>query len=163
MGREFVSAQKQDRAFEDFVLGDVVVTDARTIEMSDINAFAGLTGDFFALHVDEEYAKATPFGGRIAHGPLTFSISSGLMYLAGYYGTAIQNMLECRDMRALKPVRPGDTLRVRAEVVGLDEWKRPHLGVLTVRYSVLNQRDEEVMTYNMVMLAKRRNAEARNG
>lgn len=156
-------AQKLQRAFEDFSLGEVTVTDGRTIEASDISAFAGLTGDFFPLHVDEEYAKKTPFGGRIAHGPLTFSISSGLMYQSGYYGMAIQNMLECQNMRALRPVRPGDTLRVRAEVVGLDEWKRPNLGKLTVAYSVLNQKDEEVMTYNMVMLAKRRNPEQAHG
>ncbi|RZT94869.1 acyl dehydratase [Advenella incenata] len=163
MSERLHQAGKLGRAFEDFKLGDIIVSDGRTIEASDISTFAGLTGDFFPLHVDEEYAKKTPFGGRIAHGPLTFSISSGLMYQSGYYGMAIQNMLECQNMRALLPVRPGDTLRVRAEVVGLDEWKRPNLGKLTVIYSVLNQKEEEVMTYSMVMLAKRRNPEVSHG
>ena len=121
MNERLGQAEKQGRAFEDFALGEIVVTDGRTIDVSDISAFAGLTGDFYPLHVDEEYARKTPFGGRIAHGPLTFSISSGLMYQSGYYGMAIQNMLECQSMRALLPVRPGDTLRVRAEIVGLDE------------------------------------------
>ena len=68
MNERLGQAEKQGRAFEDFALGEIVVTDGRTIDVSDISAFAGLTGDFYPLHVDEEYARKTPFGGRIAHG-----------------------------------------------------------------------------------------------
>ncbi|RZT94876.1 MaoC dehydratase-like protein [Advenella incenata] len=80
------------RSLEDFATGDVVISSARTIEASHISGFAGLTFEFYSLHLDEAYAKATSFEGRIAHGPLTFSISSGRVYLSGYYGMAIQNM-----------------------------------------------------------------------
>lgn len=145
------------RALEDFKPGDFIISPGRTIEAADISAFAGLTGDFYPLHVDEQYAKATKFGGRIAHAPFTFSVATGLVFLSGYYGMAIKAMLECRQLRALKPVRPGDTIRVKAIVVGIGEWKSPKLGTLTVDYSVLNQQDEEVMNYTIVMLAAKRN------
>ena len=146
------------RSFDDFTVGDVIVTNGRTVEMSDILAFAGLTGDHYPLHTDEEFAKATRFGGRIAHGPLTFSFAVGLVALSGFYGNAIAALLECQNLRALAPVRPGDTIRVRAEVVGTDSGENPKYGTLSVDYHVLNQDDVEVMTFHWVMLAKRRQA-----
>lgn len=145
-----------DRAFEDFELGEIVETAGRTVEISDIVQFAGLTGDNYPLHVNEEYAKATPFGGRIAHGPLTFSIAVGQVALTGWYGNAILALLECQSMRATAPVRPGDTIRVRATVSELAEAKSPKNGTLHVDYAVLNQRDETVMTFHWIMLARRR-------
>lgn len=146
-----------ERALEDFKPGDFVLSPGRTIEASDISAFAGLTGDFYPLHMDEEFGKSTPFGGRIAHGPLTFGIATGLVFLSGYYGMAIKAMLECRELRALKAVRPGDTIHVKATIIDVGDWKTPKLGTLTVNYSVINQRDEEVMNYTIVMLAAKRN------
>jgi len=150
------SSAGQDKAFEDFSVGDTVVTDGRTVEMSDILQFAGLTGDHYPLHVDEEYASRTQFGGRIAHGPLTFGIAVGLMGLSGFYGRAIEALLECRSLRAKRPVRPGDTIRVYAEVAEVGDAKRPEHGTLHVEYSVRNQHTEEVMSFRWVMLARRR-------
>jgi 3-hydroxybutyryl-CoA dehydratase len=147
------------RRFDDFAVGDVFVTGGRTVEASDIHSFAGLTGDHYPLHVDEEYARTTRFGGRIAHGPLTFSIAVGLMALSGVYGDAIVALLGCDEMRALAPVRPGDTIRVRAEVVGTETGENPKYGTLVVDYHVLNQADVEVMTFRWIMLARRREPE----
>jgi acyl dehydratase len=124
--------------------------------MSDILAFAGLTGDHYPLHTDEVFAKGTRFGGRIAHGPLTFSIAVGLVGLSGFYANAIEALKECQDLRATAPVRPGDTIRVRAEVVGTQEGTNPKYGTLSVDYHVLNQDDVEVMSFHWVMLARRR-------
>jgi 3-hydroxybutyryl-CoA dehydratase len=146
----------RDRAFEDFSVGDTVITDGRTIEMSDILQFAGLTGDHYPLHVDEEYASNTQFGGRIAHGPLTFAIAVGLMGLSGFYGRAIEALVECRSLRAKRPVRPGDTIRVHAEVAEVGDAKRLEHGTLHVEYSVRNQNSDEVMSFRWIMLARRR-------
>jgi 3-hydroxybutyryl-CoA dehydratase len=153
-------ADPLDRAFEDFAVGDVVTTNGRTVEISDILTFAGLTGDHYPLHTDEEFARRTRFGGRIAHGPLTFAFAVGLVALSGFYGNAIVALLEGQNLRALQPVRPGDTVRVRAEVVGAETGTNPKYGTLTVHYSVLNQDDVQVMTFRWVMLARRRTAEA---
>jgi 3-hydroxybutyryl-CoA dehydratase len=146
----------QEKAFEDFELGEVVLTRGRTVDMGDLTTFAGLTGDHYPLHVDEEYAKGTRFGTRIAHGPLIFAFAVGLVGLSGFYGNAIVALVEVKSLRALKPVVPGDTVKVRAEVVELSGGSNPKYGTLQVNYSVRNQREEEVMSFVQVMLARRR-------
>ncbi|WP_064444820.1 MaoC/PaaZ C-terminal domain-containing protein [Rhodococcus sp. YH3-3] len=145
-----------DRAFEDFELGETVETAGRTVEMCDILQFAGLTGDNYPLHVNEDYAKNTLFGGRIAHGPLTFAFAVGQVALTGWYGNAILALVECQSMQATAPVRPGDTIRVRATVAELADAKSPKNGTLHVDYVVLNQQEETVMTFHWIMLARRR-------
>jgi acyl dehydratase len=145
-----------DRCFEDFPVGTVCETGGRTIDISDISLFAGLTGDHYPLHTDEQYASGTQFGGRIAHGPLTFCVAVGLVALSGFLGESIVALREVASIRALKPVRPGDTVHVRVQVVAADPARRPEQGTLSFNYEVINQHDETVMTVRMVMLAKRR-------
>ncbi len=153
----------QSKVFEDFAPGDVMTTRGRTIDIGDVSLFAGLTGDHYPLHIDEEYARGTRFGTRIAHGPFTFCVAVGLVGMSGFYGDAITALLEVRSMRATKPVMAGDTLRVRAEVVEVNAGENPKYGTIAVAYSVRNQRDEEVMIFNQHMLAKRRAPEAVHG
>lgn len=141
---------------EDFTVGDSVVTAGRTVDVGDITAFAGLTGDHYPLHTDEEYCRThTSFGGRIAHGPLTYALAMGLVGLSGFLGDAVVAMREVRELRALAPVRPGDTVRVHAEVTEVGPARRPQHGLVTLAYTVLNQKDEEVMRFRMVVLALR--------
>jgi len=147
-----------NKFFEDFEAGDIVRTRGRTIDVGDITLFAGLTGDHYQLHTDEQHCRETRFGTRIAHGPFTFTIAVGLVAISGFYGDAIVALVEINGLKALKPVFPGDTLRVEATVVTLAEAKNPKYGSLEVNYSVLNQDDEEVMTFLQIMLAKRRHA-----
>jgi acyl dehydratase len=146
----------QEKTFEDFEVGDVVLTRGRTVDVSDLSSFAGLTGDHYPLHVDEEYAKGTRFGTRIAHGPLVFAFAVGLVGMSGFYGNAIVALVEIKSLRALKPVVPGDTVKVRAEVEELSAGSNPKYGTVQVNYSVRNQREEEVMSFVQVMLARRR-------
>ena len=135
-----------------------MVTRGRTIDTGAITNFAELTGDYYPLHIDEEHAKQTRFGTRIAHGPFTFTIAVGLVGLSGFYGDAITALIEIRSLRATKPVIAGDTLTVRATVIELTAGDNPKYGTLGVEYSVRNQRDEEVMIFQQYMLAKRRQA-----
>jgi 3-hydroxybutyryl-CoA dehydratase len=64
-------------------------------------------------------------------------------------------MRELRELRALAPVFPGDTVRVRVEVAECGPARRPQHGQITLAYTVLNQKDEEVMRFRMVVLAHR--------
>jgi len=148
----------QEKTFDDFALGQSVITRGRTVDIGDISLFAGLTGDHYPLHTDEVYAAGTRFGTRIAHGPLTFSFAVGLVASSGFYGNAITALLEIKSLRALKPVIPGDTLKVHAEVVELTAGTNPKYGTLHVNYSVRNQKEEEVMAFLQIMLARRRSA-----
>lgn len=152
-----------EKFFDDFELGDVVITRGRTIDSSAIGNFAELTGDYYPLHIDEEFARDTRFGTRIAHGPFTFTVAVGLVGLSGFYGDAITALLEIKALRATKPVVAGDTLKVHAEVIELTPGNNPKYGTIGVNYSVRNQGDEEVMVFQQYMLAKRRPTETANG
>lgn len=145
-----------ERYWDDFVEGDVVLTRGRTVDIGDITQFAGLTGDLYPLHIDEEFARRGRFDGRIAHGPLTFSIAVGLVGMTNFYGDAIVALLGIDGLRAKKPVVPGDTLRVRAEATSVAAGENPKYGTLEMTYVVLNQRDETVMQFVQTMLARRR-------
>jgi acyl dehydratase len=59
-------------------------------------------------------------------------------------------------MRALAPVYPGDTIRVRAQVAAAETGSKPAYGTLRLDYTVINQKDEDVMRFRMVLLARRR-------
>jgi acyl dehydratase len=101
--------------FEDFKVGREWRTEGRTVTEADIAAFAGVSGDFDPLHMDEEYARGTVFGGRIAHGLLGAAVASGLvsrMRLTD--GTLVAWLGLELDFR--EPVRPGDTVRAHLRV-----------------------------------------------
>ncbi|HET7376247.1 MAG TPA: MaoC/PaaZ C-terminal domain-containing protein, partial [Anaerolineae bacterium] len=70
--------------YEEMEIGYKVVTAGRTISEADIMAFAGISGDWNAIHVDAEYAKTAGFGERVAHGMLVLSIATGLAMQMGF-------------------------------------------------------------------------------
>jgi 3-hydroxybutyryl-CoA dehydratase len=153
-----IFADPPAKVWEDFELGDVMVTRGRTIDMGDIANFTNLTGDFYPIHIDEEFAKAGRFKTRISHGPFTFAIAVGLVGMSGFYGDAIIALIELVSLKALKPVIAGDTLKVHAEVAELSAGANPKYGTISVLYSVLNQRNEEVMSFTQKILARRKAA-----
>lgn len=162
MGRHY--SDPAPKTWDQFEVGDVITTRGRTVDIGDLTVFSGLTGDHYPLHTDESYCSRTRFGTRIAHGPLTFAFAVGLVGASGFYGDAIVALVEIQNLRALKPVIPGDTLHVRAEVVQKEAGAKPRYGSLHVLYSVRNQREEEVMTFRQVMLARRdENPESTHG
>jgi 3-hydroxybutyryl-CoA dehydratase len=149
-----------DRYFEDFEVGDQVITRGRTVDIGDLTLFAGLTGDHYPLHTDEEYSRETQFGTRISHGPLTFTIAVGLVGMTGWYGNAVLALLGIDGLRAKKPVPAGDTLHVVGTVLAAVKNESGRTGAVTVGYSVRNQRDEEVMFFEQKNLMRCRPAGA---
>ena len=97
---------------------------SKTITESDVYGFAGLTGDFNPLHVNEERAKKMQFGERIAHGMLSASFLSTViaMYLPGP-GTIYMG----QEVRFLKPVNFNDTITAIVEIAELLEKGRASL------------------------------------
>ena len=82
--------QARGRYWEDFKVGEALVSGRRTVDGGDVSRFAGLTGDFNPLHTDAEFAKTTPFGARVAHGILTLAMSNGQQNLGGWFeGTTL--------------------------------------------------------------------------
>jgi acyl dehydratase len=141
--------------WEDFNIGEEVITPSITITEAHLVNWAGLTMDFYPLHMDEEYAKKTVFKGRIAHGPLTFALAIGLVYRTGIYGDSILAWLGVENMKIPAPVRIGDTIRVHAKVTEKLETKNPSKGVIKFLWDIKNQRDETVMTLDYVLMLHR--------
>ena len=83
--------------------------------------WAGLTGDFYPLHMDHEYAAKTQFGERIAHGPMIFALAVGLVAQAGFGEDSVIAWLGVDKMRMHAPVRIGDTVRVTRRGQGTEQ------------------------------------------
>lgn len=142
--------------FEEFNIGDKYITASRTVTEADIVAFAGLSGDYNPLHTDEEFMKNTPFGGRIAHGMLILSIATGLDFRLGLIeGTAVA-FLGMNKVRFTNAVIPGDTIHVEEEMIGKRETKDPTRGIITAKFIVKNQREEEVAEAEVTLMVSRR-------
>ncbi|MBI2963664.1 MAG: MaoC family dehydratase N-terminal domain-containing protein [Deltaproteobacteria bacterium] len=147
----------EKRVLEDYTVGERLVTPARTITEGDIVNFAAFTGDWHPLHTDVPYAATTPFGERIAHGMLVLSVGSALAFRLGAWVMLPRSFIAFYGMdrvRFTKPVKIGDTLRLEAEVVSIEN-KDEQRGVLTWDGRILNQRDESCCLYVMKLLCGR--------
>jgi acyl dehydratase len=142
----------QKKYGDDFKVGDLFETAAITLTEAHIVTWAGLTGDFYPLHMDREYAAKTQFGERLVHGPLIFGLAVGLVSLAGIGGDAAIAWLGVDNLQMLKPVKLGDTVRVIVVVSAQQPTSNPRKGVQVWRYTVRNQRDEDVMAFDYKMM-----------
>lgn len=141
--------------WEDFIVGEEAMTSSITITEAHLVNWAGLTMDFYPLHMDEEYAKNTAFQSRIAHGPLVFAVAVGLVGMTGIYGDSIVAWLGVENMKMLGPVRIGDTIKVHVEVKEKRKTKNPSRGIITFQWEVKNQRNETVMTLDYILMLHR--------
>ncbi|MBI2861829.1 MAG: MaoC family dehydratase N-terminal domain-containing protein [Chloroflexi bacterium] len=146
--------------FEDIEIGQEFVSPGRTVTEGDIVTFAGLSGDFMPLHMSEEYAKSTIFGGRIAHGILGLSIASGLFTRTELAVRIQRTALAFLELqwRFPGPIRPGDTVTLTVRVTEKKETSRPDRGVLLIERTLRNQRAEVVQEGQTKMLISRRPA-----
>ncbi|MGV0742238.1 MaoC family dehydratase [Mycolicibacterium sp. XJ870] len=125
--------------FDDLEIGTKYVSRGRTITESDIVAFAGISGDFNPLHTDEMWVREnTEFSGRIAHGLLILSISSGLA-TPELDELEIHAYLET-TRKMVAPTYPGDTVKTIQTVSNLrTSSSRPESGIATFDVAVTNQ------------------------
>ncbi len=149
-------APVRGRYFEDFELGEEIVTPARTVTHTDIVNFSCLTGDFNEVHANYEYTKTTPFGEVIAHGPMVYGIAGGLQYASGINDGTLLALLQIGKWRLLKPVKHGDTIRLHQTVVNKRETSKPDRGVVTFKREIRNQRGETVQEMEATILYRRR-------
>jgi acyl dehydratase len=141
--------------FEEFAPGFAIQAPRRTLTEADIVAFAGLSGDFNPLHVDEPAARRTAFRGRIAHGLLVQSVASGLINQTGaFHGTiaALQEM----SIRYLAPVRAGDTIAVELRVREVEPDPGPKRGWVLFDALITNHQGATVIEGHWRTLVLRR-------
>ena len=121
--------------FDDLAVGDSLRTRRRTVTEADVVAFANLTWDHNPIHVDEIYARSTPFGGRIAHGLLLLTFAVGL---TGFEGPRVLALRSVDSAVFKRPLRLGETMFCQIEVDALKPVD-DESGIVTVAARVRNQ------------------------
>lgn len=145
-----------EKYFENVELGEErTVGDARTITEADVVNYAGVSGDFGAIHVSEEAARETSFGERIAPGNLIHAIAEpiGIDWTVEAFSYGHDNI------RFVNPVFIADTITVHTEVVEVEDYD-DEFGRVVNKYTVTNQRGKTVLVDELILLVKRRSAEA---
>jgi acyl dehydratase len=142
-----------DMFFEDYEVGTTRESSGRTITEADIVLHAGQTGDFYPHHMDAEWCRTQPFGQRMAHGTLIFSVGVGLT------ANAINSQAMSYGYDRLRFVRPvfiGDTIRVKVTIKEKrDDPKRTRQGIVVEALDVTNQRGETVLVCEHLLLVNR--------
>lgn len=142
--------------FEDFTGADAFTSRGRTITEADIVAFAGLSGDYVEIHTNEEYARRTPFGRRVAHGALIFSISIGLTTQLRLVDDSLVAFAGVDHLRFVEPVFINDTIHVVKQP--LERKDLGGRGIVVFETKVINQRGATVLVYHDKLLLRCRSA-----
>lgn len=132
---------------DDLAPGTTFVTRAKTLSEAEILDFA-FQYDPQPFHIDKEYAKDGPFGGLIASGAHTIAIAVRMLVQSGAFAPeASLGSPGFEELKFLRPVRPDDTLHARGEVLEVKPSRsKPDRGAMRYRLTIVNQRDEEVLS-----------------
>jgi acyl dehydratase len=146
------------RYFEDFVPGKTYTTGPVTITAEDIMAFARQF-DPQPMHTDPEAAQAVT-GGLIASGWHTAALTMNLLITSDFYKPAPGTLgLGFESLKWLKPVRPGDQLRLTLEILSTRASEsKPDRGIVTNKFTTLNQHDEPVQIMTSSAIIPKRKA-----
>ena len=142
------------RLHGEFRVGQRFRTPARTITQGDIDAFAGLTGDYNPVHTDEVFAAATEFGSRVAHGPMGIGLAFGLASRLDLIdGTAVALLGVTWAFKA--PMRPGATIHAAIAVTEVRETRRADRGVLGLAIDLVDEAGTVVQAGTAQLLMRR--------
>jgi 2-methylfumaryl-CoA hydratase len=154
-----MSKQYPGNFFENFRMDQVLVHGTpRTVTEGDMSFYLALTGSRYPLHCSEPAARALGFRRQTVDDLLAFHIAFGKT-VADVSFNAVAN-LGYADVRFLRPVYPGDTLRSESRVIGLKENSSGKNGNVFVRSTAYNQEGDEVLTWARWVMVHKRNMEA---
>lgn len=143
--------------FEEMEIGTTFESAGRTITETDFVVHSMLTGDWTELHTNREYAAEGPYGERIAHGPMTFNITTGLVQRSGFVERTVIAFLGMNYMEVPNPLFIGDTISATFEVTDRRELdSRDDAGLVVIDAYVNNQDGVTVFEGDMKFLFKRR-------
>ena len=143
------------RYFDEIEAGEEYLTPGVTVTEAHVLQFAGLSMDFFELHTNEEFARQTIFGRRVAHGLLGLAMADGLKNRSELRVRAIASLGWTWEFAG--PIFIGDTIHVRMQVADKRASRsKPDRGVVTLRLEVRNQRGEVVQKGENRLMVERR-------
>ncbi len=142
--------------YDDLRVGDHYLTGGVTVTEAHVVGFAGLSGDLFDLHMDDEFARANGFPGRIAHGLLGLSMADGLKTRSAIRLLGVATLGWNWAFRA--PLMIGDRIHVSVSVSAMRVTKKGDRGIVTLTMQLLNQKLETVQEGETQLLVARRTA-----
>lgn len=128
--------------FEQIEPGLAFGTGGITVTEGHITGFAGLTGDFYDIHMDDDYARALGYAGRVAHGLLGLALCDGLKNRASVRFAAIVSLNWRWSFTG--PILAGDRIAARIAVLSKRMTKNPARGIVTLGFDLVNQKGEVV-------------------
>lgn len=145
-----------ERFYEDVRVGDSGRSPEVTVTREMILAYADLTGDHTPIHVDEDYAQSTIFGGIVAHGLLGLALADGLKTQADLRFPPGASLGWSWDF--LRPIRVDDTLHVEFTIGSMRTTSKPDWGIVVLPSRLINQRGEVVQKGEHKLMIRRRPA-----
>ena len=128
------------RFFEDFLIGEKLVTRARTLTEADIMQYAGLCWDTQAEHTNAEFARRGPFGERIGQQQLGLLIAYGLIGTLRVFDETLTSLLRL-GWNFFNPLKIGDTLKVELTTQEKKELVGEEAGLIKFQWETTNQRN----------------------
>ena len=144
--------------YEDFVPGTVLESASRRITLADIDRYADLTGERHPVHMDDAFARAAGFRGRIAHGLFALSLIEGLKAEMGGFECSVIASLGWDKVRFTAPLEPGDEVRLRLELLNRRPSSKPGRGIATERGALLKADGTVVVSGDHVVILLNRPA-----
>ena len=149
------SNMAEDRYWEDCEVGDEAVSPTVTVTGAVIDMYADVSGDHTPLHVDEEYARKSHFGERVAHGLYGLAVADGLKCQSEYRFLPGMSLGWTWDF--LRPIRIGDVLHVKFRISGKRPSKsKPGWGIVNIPCELINQNGEVVQRGEHKLMVPRR-------
>jgi acyl dehydratase len=144
-----------EKHWDDANVGDECTSPTYEVSEAKVLAYAELTGDFTPVHIDEEYAKTTPFGTRVAHGLFGLSIADGLKTISDY--RFLPGMSLGWEWSFVAPIKLGDVVQVKFRVGAMRASNsKPGWGIVILPSELINQRGEVVQKGEHRLMIPRR-------
>jgi acyl dehydratase len=126
-------------AYDDLAVGARFASPGRTITETDLSLSCMLTGDWHPIHADEEFARTTPVGKRMLHGPFGILIAMGMATRLPEYADEVIAATGLQDWRYHLPIVVGDTLHTETEIVGKRITSDGKRAIIDRRIKLINQ------------------------
>ena len=145
--------------FEDFEEGQTFESAGRTVTEADFVLHSAFAGDWTELHTNKEYAEAGEFGGRVAHGPMTFVLATGFVFRSGLLERTVLAFLGMNYMEIPNALGMSETISLDMEVTTVKEISsRDDSGLVTLDTTMTTHEGKVVFEGDMKFLIKKKEA-----
>lgn len=137
---------------EDFIPGTVLTSPSRLVTTDDIDAWASLTGERHPVHMDDAFARAAGFRGRVAHGLFSLALVEGLKAEIGVFDRSVIASLGWNNVKFSAPLYPGERVHLQLTLVSKRQSSKPGKGIAEERGVLVKEDGTEVVSGDHVII-----------